>query len=150
MGLRELAEGCLLARSVAWRLSVYGWLWLTGQLQTRLNRPPPPRRGGRPTQAGGSAGSGLLGRVCATWSLALAIWPLEGINFAVHVILRPVPWNPTSTACGYLLWALQLCCFARFQCTDAGRVPGNLQLATAHFHSCRYLRHQFRRGSNDG
>ena len=47
--------------------------------------------------------------------LLLPIWGLEALNYAVHVILRPAPWNVASQAVGYLLWALQLACFFRCQ-----------------------------------
>lgn len=52
-----------------------------------------------------------------------AIWLLEALNYAVHVVLVPVPWNAYSQAVGYSLWALQLACLARCQGTDPGPVP---------------------------
>ena len=39
---------------------------------------------------------------------ALLVVSLEALNFAAHVLLRPVPWNLTSQLCGYMLWALQV------------------------------------------
>ena len=66
----------------------------------------------------------LLHRSCCTWEL-WGIWLLEAINFYVHVTARPVPWNFTSTAIGYTLWALQLTCFAMCQLTEAGSPPAD-------------------------
>ena len=39
---------------------------------------------------------------------ALLVALFEALNFAVHVLLRPAPWNFTSQAFGYMLWALQV------------------------------------------
>lgn len=64
----------------------------------------------------------LLQRSCETNVLVL-IWLFEGLNFLVHVILRPRPWSVASTAVGYALWALQLTCFARCQLTLPGAPP---------------------------
>lgn len=52
----------------------------------------------------------------------VAIWLVEALNYAVHVVLRPTPWNAYSTAVGYSLWALQLWTLARCQGIDAGPV----------------------------
>lgn len=49
----------------------------------------------------------LLHRATATYSLML-IWAFELLNYAVHVVLRPQPWNRLSQALGYALWGLQL------------------------------------------
>lgn len=64
----------------------------------------------------------LARRALATPELGL-IWTLEALNYAVHVVLRPEPWNIFSVAVGYNLWAMQLVCFARLQLGDAGSVP---------------------------
>ena len=52
-----------------------------------------------------------------------AIWLLEALNYAVHVIIRPVPWNFVSVIIGYCLWAMQLVCLARLQLVDPGSIP---------------------------
>ena len=66
----------------------------------------------------------LLQRSVQTYAL-YGIWMLEALNYAVHVVLRPVPWNPTSVAIGYALWAIQLWCFAAVQLVDPGRLPSD-------------------------
>ena len=48
---------------------------------------------------------------------------LEGLNYAVHVLLRPEPWNITSVVLGYVFWAMQLACFVRLQLGNPGAVP---------------------------
>ena len=53
----------------------------------------------------------------------IAVWLLEALNYTVHVLIRPEPWNPASVAFGYALWALQLVCFAQLQLADAGGIP---------------------------
>ena len=63
----------------------------------------------------------LLRRSLHTPELVI-IWALEALNYAVHVLLRPEPWNSTSVTIGYALWALQLWCFARLQLCDPGTV----------------------------
>ena len=60
--------------------------------------------------------SSCLG-TCGLWG----IWLLMVINYLVHVVLRPIPWNSTSVVTGYLLWFLQLACFWRVQTVDPGR-----------------------------
>ena len=50
---------------------------------------------------------------------------LEALNYAVHVVLRPEPWNITSVVAGYALWAVQLACFARLQLGDPGSMPAS-------------------------
>jgi len=54
----------------------------------------------------------------------ILIWAVEAINYAVHnTSWRPVPWNSTSRAACYALWAVQLWCFAELQLSDPGSVP---------------------------
>ena len=54
----------------------------------------------------------------------ILIWAVEAINYAVHnTSWRPVPWNSTSRAACYALWAVQLWCFAKLQLSDPGSVP---------------------------
>ena len=53
----------------------------------------------------------------------LAIWSLELLNYSVHVLSRPQPWNEISQAIGYALWAIQLFSFAALQLADFGSVP---------------------------
>ena len=64
----------------------------------------------------------LLRRSVQTYALWM-IWLLEALNYVVHVVARPVPWNTTSTLIGYALWALQLACFTRCQLTEPGSLP---------------------------
>lgn len=64
---------------------------------------------------------GVLSSVIGTLGL-IGIWFLEALNYFVHVILRPTPWNGTSVAFGYALWALQLITFWRLQAVDPGTV----------------------------
>ena len=56
---------------------------------------------------------------CGTLGL-FGIWTLEALNYSVHVVLRPQPWNTVSQICAYTLWALQLLCFARCQMVAPG------------------------------
>ncbi|KAL1525676.1 hypothetical protein AB1Y20_020526 [Prymnesium parvum] len=126
MSLAEAAEGFFLLQSVAWRLTVYAWLCASGQLHKRLNRVPHPSlplndSASAPCQP--SAARLLARKFFATYSLVLVVWPLEAVNFVVHVLARPVSWNPRSTAAGYSLWALQLLTFARVVTTHPGGVP---------------------------
>ena len=64
----------------------------------------------------------ILRRSTHTYAL-WGIWLLEALNYAVHVVLRPVPWNTTSVLIGYALWAVQLWCFAACQLVDPGKLP---------------------------
>jgi hypothetical protein len=66
----------------------------------------------------------MLGSAVGTPGLC-GIWALEAMNYLVHVVLRPTPWNRVSTVAGYSLWALQLMCLARFQMVDPGRPSQN-------------------------
>ena len=54
----------------------------------------------------------------------LCIWLLEVLNYSVHELFRPVPWNAASRAFGYTFWAIQSVCFFCFQFADPGSVPG--------------------------
>ena len=56
---------------------------------------------------------------------------LEALNYAVHVILRPEPWNASSVSIGYALWALQLACFVRLQLGDPGSVSASWEARAA-------------------
>lgn len=62
---------------------------------------------------------GVLRRALSAFGLWM-IWSLEGVNYLVHVSLRPTPWNRVSTAIGYALWALQLTSLFVFQGLDPG------------------------------
>ena len=65
-------------------------------------------------------------RVCGSGlrsPLLLPIWGLEALNYAVHVTLRPAPWNLVSQTVGYVLWALQLACFFRCQLVPPTEIP---------------------------
>jgi len=57
--------------------------------------------------------SGLLG----------VVWFVEALNYGVHVVFRPEPWNLTSTIAGYTVWAVQLACLVQCQLTDPSRLP---------------------------
>ena len=52
----------------------------------------------------------------------MVVWIIEALNFAVHVVMRPIPWNAVSQLVGYSLWALQLACFFRCQLTPVPQV----------------------------
>ena len=54
--------------------------------------------------------------------LLSVIWLIEALNYGVHVIFRPEPWNAVSVITGYALWAVQLVSLARCQLTDPGGV----------------------------
>ena len=54
--------------------------------------------------------------------LLSVIWLIEALNYGVHVIFRPEPWNAVSVITGYALWAVQLISLARCQLTDPGGV----------------------------
>ena len=62
------------------------------------------RRDARPSQ--------LFARAFGTYLLGV-IWLIEALNYCVHVIFRPEPWNAVSVVSGYALWALQLASLAR-------------------------------------
>lgn len=64
----------------------------------------------------------LLCRSLHTPELIL-IWLLMALNFSVHKILRPEPWNAASQGMGWVMWGLQLFCFARLQLNDPGTLP---------------------------
>ena len=69
-----------------------------------------------------SSGVLLLCRSLHTPELIL-IWLLMTLNFSVHKLLRPEPWNAASQGMGWVMWGLQLVCFARLQLHDPGTVP---------------------------
>ena len=71
------------------------------------------RRDARPSQ--------LFARAFGTYLLGV-IWLIEALNYGVHVIFRPEPWNAVSVIIGYALWAVQLASLARCQLTDPGGV----------------------------
>lgn len=71
---------------------------------------------------------GVIRRALSTFGL-FAIWTLELVNYLVHVALRPVPWNSTSTAIGYALWAIQLASLFVFQATDPGTASASWEAA---------------------
>ena len=56
--------------------------------------------------------SQLFARAFGTYLLGL-IWLIEALNYGVHVIFRPEPWNAISVVSGYALWAVQLTSLAR-------------------------------------
>ena len=56
-------------------------------------------------------------------SAIVGIACIEVLNYATHVVLRPTPWNGWSVCIGYVLWAMQLCCFSRLQIADPGTQP---------------------------
>ena len=62
------------------------------------------RRDARPSQ--------LFARAFGTYLLGV-IWLIEALNYCVHVIFRPEPWNAVSVVTGYALWAVQLASLAR-------------------------------------
>lgn len=62
---------------------------------------------------------GVLQRAFSSCGLWM-IWALEAVNFLVHVLLRPTPWNGLSTSIGYCLWGLQLASLFVFQAVDPG------------------------------
>ena len=70
---------------------------------------------------------GVLRRALSTCGL-WAIWTLEAVNFLVHVSMRPQPWNRTSTAIGYALWAFQLTSLFVFQYVDPGSASADWEL----------------------
>ena len=67
----------------------------------------------------GAVARSWVSRAFGTFGL-VGIWCLEALNYAVHVLIRPQPWNAMSTYVGYVIWFLQLACLWHCQSVDPG------------------------------
>ena len=83
--------------------------------------PRGPHCTGPPLVVSDSRPARFFARAFSTHLLGV-IWLIEALNYSVHVIFRPEPWNAASVASGYAVWAVQLVSLAQCQLTDPGSV----------------------------